>query len=318
MKRTPLKRKTPLARASRMPARRGAARRSSRVLDPSYLAWIRRQPCAAGACFGVAGGECIGASEPEHKREGVGMGQKSSDLYAYPICRRHHGDRHDGRGAFGAMSRDELRAWVSARIVEANSSYARVAVADAEAVSSIHQPYAARFTAFYDSSGAGCWEWSGARTEKGYGCFYVTTSRRVRAHRIAWEMANGRLIPRGLMVMHLCDNRACVRPDHLRVGTASENNKDCVAKGRRVRSAVDVDQSPGRIEQRPPASAGGHLSRALEQLLPEPGAIAVGTAVELGGREGSVLAVLPGGRIAVRWLDGEVTDEALPGATTGR
>ena len=76
--------------------------------------------------------------------------------------------------------------------------------------------------------------------------------------------------------------------------------------------------TPGAVGTSSAESSAGHLSRALEQLLPEPGAIAVGAPVVLGTREGSVSAVLPGGRVAVRWLDGEITDEALPRAAYRR
>jgi hypothetical protein len=56
-----------------------------------------------------------------------------------------------------------------------------------------------------------------------------------RAHRFAWERANSRPVPCGLVVMHKCDNRACVRPDHLAVGTQLDNRRDAVAKGRTAR-----------------------------------------------------------------------------------
>ncbi|MGW7598161.1 HNH endonuclease [Streptomyces antimycoticus] len=53
----------------------------------------------------------------------------------------------------------------------------------------------------------------------------------VRAHRYSWEMANGP-IPESLHVLHHCDTPLCVRPDHLFLGTALENARDKVAKGR--------------------------------------------------------------------------------------
>lgn len=62
----------------------------------------------------------------------------------------------------------------------------------------------------------------------------------------------------------------------------------------------------------------GHLSSALEQLLPEPGAIAVGATVTLGTREGAVSAVLGDGLVAVTWLDGTTTTEALSSAVHRR
>jgi hypothetical protein len=88
-----------------------------------------------------------------------------------------------------------------------------------------------------------------------------------------------------------------------------------------------ITSSPSSATTSPPgsstmtsrsASAGRNLSRALEQLLPEPGAIAVGATVTLGTREGAVSAVLPNGLVAVVWLDGTTTTEALPSAAHRR
>ncbi len=55
--------------------------------------------------------------------------------------------------------------------------------------------------------------------------------KQVYAHRLAWALHNG-ADPSGFVVMHLCDNPPCVNPDHLRLGTYLENNRDCMAKGR--------------------------------------------------------------------------------------
>jgi predicted DNA-binding protein (UPF0251 family) len=79
------------------------------------------------------------------------------------------------------------------------------------------------------TKGDGCWKWTGAMSN-GYGSFAI--QRRSRgAHRLSWEMKFGR-IPDGLYVCHRCDNPPCVRPDHLFLGTAKDNNVDMVKKRR--------------------------------------------------------------------------------------
>lgn len=88
-----------------------------------------------------------------------------------------------------------------------------------------------RFWSKVNKSPEGCWEWTGSIANNGYGHFNDKRLPTRVAHRIAW-LLDGRVIPEGMEVCHKCDNRKCVRLDHLFVGTRSDNMQDCKAKGR--------------------------------------------------------------------------------------
>ena len=80
-----------------------------------------------------------------------------------------------------------------------------------------------------------CWEWIGAKTSAGYGSFGIN-QKTFQAQRVAWELVNG-AIPggegyHGICICHHCDNRSCVNPAHLFLGTVTDNMQDMYAKGR--------------------------------------------------------------------------------------
>lgn len=99
---------------------------------------------------------------------------------------------------------------------------------------------------------SGCWLWHGSCWQDGYGRFFFTPPKAIKAHRFSWEIHHGP-IPRGLSVLHRCDVRNCVNPKHLSLGTYGDNARDMVSKQRHVKlhgslhpntklSVIDVNQ----------------------------------------------------------------------------
>jgi hypothetical protein len=94
----------------------------------------------------------------------------------------------------------------------------------------------------------GCWIWLGSVGSHGYGDFRMN-NKGILAHRAAWELANGCPVPGGRFVLHHCDNKLCVNPAHLFVGTNTDNMRDKLRKGRHVPGWCEEKLTQEQIDQ---------------------------------------------------------------------
>ena len=104
-----------------------------------------------------------------------------------------------------------------------------------------HQPFLPTEPRFwrYVAKSDGCWEWTRGVNSKGYGRINHQ-GKNMLTHRYSWDLHNGP-IPVGLYVLHHCDNRRCVRPDHLFLGDAGDNARDMAQKERVVSMTLTAD-----------------------------------------------------------------------------
>jgi hypothetical protein len=135
--------------------------------------------------------------------------------------------------------------------------------------------YGDRFWSKVAKTRDGCWEWAGGMFNSGYGQFCIRHHPYL-AHRVAYELTYGPIPSgsgyHGTCVCHRCDNKSCVNPSHLFLGTHQDNIRDRVAKGR---SAVG-DRSGSRLHPESRPRGDSHWTRTM------PGRVARGT------RHGSV------------------------------
>lgn len=103
-------------------------------------------------------------------------------------------------------------------------------------------PLKERFWSNVEKFDEGCWEWTAAKNNEGYGLTSHNGQLQL-THRLSWEMHYGP-VPDGLFVCHHCDNPLCVRPEHLFTGTNGDNMKDMYKKGRRKQSHGKSSEKP--------------------------------------------------------------------------
>ncbi len=78
-----------------------------------------------------------------------------------------------------------------------------------------------------------CLEWMGTLKNNGYGQFKKLNKKWFHAHRLSYELFIGQ-IPEDICVLHKCDNRKCVNPEHLWLGTKKDNTQDMIKKNRKI------------------------------------------------------------------------------------
>lgn len=119
MKRTQLRRKTPMRRSSQMRSGKWTKYRS-RPRDIAYMTWVRQQSCHADWMSG-----CSGNVEADHAGH-RGVGRKATDDTCIPLCQRHHRQRTDFSGPFKGWNKAMMRGWLDGAITRYQRDYAVV------------------------------------------------------------------------------------------------------------------------------------------------------------------------------------------------
>lgn len=91
-----------------------------------------------------------------------------------------------------------------------------------------------KFLARIEAADNGCWLWMGRLAPNGYGRISTSKTKREAAHRVSWRLHSIPTPPPGYDLCHTCDNRRCVNPEHLFMGSRLDNMRDASAKGRLV------------------------------------------------------------------------------------
>jgi hypothetical protein len=119
---------------------------------------------------------------------------------------------------------------------------------------------------FKISAPENCWLWAGRRTAAGYGSFYALGEG--RAYRVAWILFQGQ-IPKGKWVLHRCNQKLCVNPNHLYLGSREDNTRDMIQCG-----IIKTKLAPHQVLEirelaGPPATAPGTGVSKIQVALAE-------------------------------------------------
>ena len=148
-----------------------------------------------------------------------GQGKRGADISITKYCRKHY-------------------RWLKERGTTAPSSHSH---------GTVEERFWRNVVRYADENK--CWEWKGARIEKGYGVFTDASpspnvrGKTISAHRFSYQLHYGDL-KTGDYVLHSCDNPQCTNPLHLRKGTQSENIKESISKGRKFVPAASGEENP--------------------------------------------------------------------------
>jgi hypothetical protein len=152
----------------------------------------------------------------------------------------------------------------------------------------------------------GCWEWTAGKYRDGYGAFGVggRAGGNKRAHRVSYELHRGP-IPGGMLVCHRCDNRICVNPEHLFLGTSADNLADMTIKGRRARVGHPGASNPSaKLTAEDAIAIRDAVDVPIDALMKR---YDIGRSVVFGIRAGRLWAHLPRSKDAGDLLDGSST-----------
>jgi HNH endonuclease len=125
------------------------------------------------------------------------------------------------------------------------------------------EPLESRMERLVDRNGGpdACWLWTGSTDAYGYGAISFGRSKKLKSHRVAWEIENGP-IPVGQSILHRCDTPPCCNPAHLFVGSQGDNMRDAAAKGRQF-----VPEPSRRTGESNPSARLSNADRAEIQKL---------------------------------------------------